>query len=160
MILTNKVVFKTVLTLFGFFLALFGLIGFVSNSFQGRSHEITKTPLNGKNGVVVDSNGNYFVFNKGSLISQEKEFNQKELQLKYHMTQKNYFKTDNKIYSVTPFNTVLIKDKLSSKTEKIHLNAPIWPFSIAIFWLIFASGMVLIFITHRKLFVSMNKWKK
>lgn len=214
--MSNKMILKILLTLLGFSLVLFGLIGFVSNSFQTRSGDIEKYynqhSLNDKNGLTVDSDNNiyigelqtnsiqvydhlgnfqygfriskdhvnwfkfginedkihiitgatnnYFVFDKGELISHTKEFNQKELETKYNMNKTNYFETNNKVYNITPFNTVIIKDKSSNEVEKIHLNSPIWPFSIVIFWLIMVCGMGLIFITHRKLFFSMNNWKK
>lgn len=214
--MSNEIKKKIILTLLGFSFVLFGLIGFVSNSFQGMSSKLEKFyiqhPLNDKNGLVIDSNNNiyvgetqtgsiqvynsegnfeygfsfptggagwftfgidndkihvitartdsYFIFENGDLISQTKEFNSKELQYKYKMNRNNYFEKDDKIYTINFMSTVSIKDKANDKIEKINLNTPFWPFSIVFFWLIGAMGMVIIFFTHRKLFASMNNWKK
>lgn len=213
----NITIFKTVLTIVGFCLFLFGLMGFAMDygTSIGKT-EIEKyykqQPLNEKNGIAVDSNGNiyvgdgqtgsiqvydnignfqygfsfptggsgwfefgieqdkihivtartesYFIFDRGELVYSEKgiKYDRSEkLQAQYNMKNDSSYIANNKIYKISSLNNVSINDKVSGKLENIYLNAPIWPFPIAVFWGMGAAGIGLILVLHHKLFISMTK---
>jgi hypothetical protein len=113
--------------------------------------------------IVTARTDSYFIFYKGELVYSEKEIDysySQELQKKYHMTESKSFVTDDKVYRILRHDAISIKDSLSGKIENIHLNVPIWPFSIDTFWGIGAFGMVLMFALHHEIFLSMAKPKK
>lgn len=86
-----------------------------------------------------------FVFDQGELSYSEKDIDEnrsEELQKTYHMTDGNVFTAGDKTYRIQSFNTVSVKDGSTGEKEKIHLNAPLWPFSVFVFWFIAAVGLV------------------
>lgn len=110
--------------------------------------------------IVTARTESYFIFDKGELAFSEKGINNdrlKELQTQYHMNKDNSYITSNKIYKVSSLNTVSIQDKLNGQVEIIHLNVPIWPFPIFVFWWIAAAGMGLLFVLHHKVLLSIRK---
>lgn len=113
--------------------------------------------------IVTARTDSYLVFFNGELVYSEKgiDYNySQELQKKYRMTESYSFATSNKIYRILKHNTVSIKDSLSGQVENVHLNVPIWPFSIDTFWGIGAFGMFLMFALHHEVFLLMAKPKK
>lgn len=211
---------KIFFTIIGIFLLLFGFIGFMtcaatSTSSVNVSKYYKPYPLNDKNGLVVDSNGNiyigdtqtgsiqvydmsgnfqygfnfptggsgwftfgieqdkihvlttrtqsHFIFNNGELISSEKgiDYNQSEkLQKQYHMTTDNSYELNNRIYTISTTNTIDVKDKATGQIQQIHLNVPIYPFPIYVFWIIGVMGMALLYIVQHKFFSEILKAKK
>lgn len=78
------------------------------------------------------------IFENGKLISSEEgisDYRSQELQKQYHMSESNTFVGYNKVYSISLFNTISIKDNASGKVYKIHINTPFWPFNIMVFWI-------------------------
>lgn len=105
--------------------------------------------------IVTSRTNSYLIFDKGELINSEEDISNnraQKLQMQFNMKADNIFAINNKVYEILPLNIVSIKDISTGKIEKIHLNAPIWPFSSEVFWLIVATGMGLILILNRKLF--------
>ena len=110
--------------------------------------------------VIAARTHNYYVFDNGELVYSEEKIDTKrsqELQTQYHMIRDDSYDTNNKIYQVLLFNDVSIKDKLNGKVERIHLNAPIWPFHPLVFWLIGVTGIALLFALYPKFFISIFK---
>lgn len=209
-------ILKIIITFLSICLITVGMAGFI----MGATGKINvgkfykQHPLNEKNGIVADTNGNiyigeyesgsiqvydklgnfkygfglptggaghwfsfgidqdkihvvttssYFIFDKGKSVYSEEEIDYnslQELQIKYHMSETKSYEINNKIYRILPFNNVSIQDKLNGKVEQIHLNAPIWPLPIWVFWVMGAVGMALIFILYYQIFFTMVKLVK
>jgi len=110
--------------------------------------------------IVTARTESYFIFDKGKLVSSEKgiDYNRsKKLEKQYNMTQGTLYDISGKKYEISLFNTVRIEDKESGQVEKIHLDVPIFPLHIVVYWVIGAAGMVMIFELHRKFFLSFKK---
>lgn len=111
--------------------------------------------------IITGRDSSHYIFDKGELVSSEKGIDDKsmqELEKQYPpINPANSYVTNNKIYKILWFNTVSIDDKTNERFEKIHLNSPIWPFSTFVFWIMGATGMGLIYLLNRKLFISTYK---
>ncbi|MHC1723008.1 MAG: hypothetical protein AB9836_07400 [Aminipila sp.] len=110
--------------------------------------------------IVAGRSDSFFVFDKGDLIFSEEEvddYHQQELEIKYNMTEDNEYYADNKIYEISAFNTVSIKDSITGEVERISLRVPFWPFSHNTFYLIMVVGIGLIFAMHHKFISSITE---
>ncbi len=95
--------------------------------------------------IVTARTHAYFVFDQGELSYSEKNIDEnrsEQLQETYHMSDENQFTAGGNTYAIRSLNTVSVKDGATGQTEKIRLNAPLWPFSVFVFWFIAAMGLV------------------
>jgi hypothetical protein len=111
--------------------------------------------------IITARDSSYYIFDKGEFFSSEKGIDDKRMQqLEKHyppINPTNSYVTNNKIYKILSFNTVSMDDKVNGTVEKIHLNAPTWPFSTFVFWMMAVTGMGLIYLLNHKFFLSMSK---
>lgn len=96
--------------------------------------------------IVASREKKHYVFDEKKLIVEEtiEQEQQKDILNKLY---NNLF--DNNKYKLTSFHSVVVRDKITNQLiQKIPLNLPIWPFSIFVYFIIAAIGIVLLMIQN------------
>jgi hypothetical protein len=108
--------------------------------------------------VITARTDSYFVFSDGELIYSESIGNDRsdQLQARYNMNEDSKFTANNKIYEISAFNTVTIRDLTTGLVEKVHINTPIWPFPVFVFWIIGFLGAVILLMVNNEFLKSLQ----
>lgn len=110
--------------------------------------------------IVTLKTGRYFVFNNTGEMMHSESINisyYQELIEKYHLSSSSTYVKENIDYKISFFNTMSIHNKENGQTVKIHLNAPLWPPSTFLYWLMGFVGLITVFLLNLDFFKDLHK---